>query len=477
MQHRYMLKMMEVCDVQGFVYGIIPKKGKPMSGSSDNLRGWWKERVKFDRNGPAAIAKYHAELGNILGLNGVLNGKAPLHTLNELPDTTLASILSSLMQHCKPPQRKFPLEKGVVPPWWPTGKEKWWQELGFSKDPGPPPYKKPHDLKKVWKLCVLTAVMKHMSPDIAKIRNVIRHSKSLQDKLTAKETAIWMAVVNHEESLARKMYPSLFPPEEGGKNEPNLLNETNDYDVEVLEGSDDDMDVVKEQNQLPAPPQNNANMPLKDENVDTSNKVNVMPLEAANNNKRKGSELIEITPNEANYMCHNPYCPYHDQCLGFLDRNARNNHQLSCTYTGNNKSAVPYGQSNQIAAPAAANSGVVTPENNGGEMVSDLMTIYATSSEQKNMVPVANQNQQLQNLQPLMDKNFYGQGVISNGCNKLPSEVAQVPVHANVSTSMDPWYDLKAFNPQFDGATFDHYALIDSPIVATPRHNFPWLYH
>ncbi|THU53682.1 hypothetical protein C4D60_Mb10t17030 [Musa balbisiana] len=36
---KYMLKMMEVCKAQGFVYGIIPEKGKPVSGASDNLRG------------------------------------------------------------------------------------------------------------------------------------------------------------------------------------------------------------------------------------------------------------------------------------------------------------------------------------------------------------------------------------------------------------------------------------------------------
>ncbi|KAL9388289.1 hypothetical protein Peur_016894 [Populus x canadensis] len=53
---KYMLKMMEVCKAQGFVYGIIPEKGKPVSGASDNLRGWWKEKVRFDRNGPAAIS-------------------------------------------------------------------------------------------------------------------------------------------------------------------------------------------------------------------------------------------------------------------------------------------------------------------------------------------------------------------------------------------------------------------------------------
>lgn len=58
---RYMLKMMEICKAQGFVYGIIPENGKPVIGASDNLREWWKEKVRFDRNGPAAIAKYQAD--------------------------------------------------------------------------------------------------------------------------------------------------------------------------------------------------------------------------------------------------------------------------------------------------------------------------------------------------------------------------------------------------------------------------------
>ncbi|KAM7278006.1 hypothetical protein ACFE04_005140 [Oxalis oulophora] len=59
---KYMLKLMEVCKARGFVYGIIPEKGKPVTGSSDNIRAWWKEKVKFDKNGPAAIAKYEAEI-------------------------------------------------------------------------------------------------------------------------------------------------------------------------------------------------------------------------------------------------------------------------------------------------------------------------------------------------------------------------------------------------------------------------------
>jgi ethylene-insensitive protein 3 len=199
---KYMLKLMEVCKARGFVYGIIPEKGKPVSGSSDNIRAWWKEKVKFDRNGPAAIAKYEAECLAMSEAENNRNGNSQ-STLQDLQDATLGSLLSSLMQHCDPPQRKYPLEKGVPPPWWPTGNEDWWSHLNLPHGQSPP-YKKPHDLKKMWKVGVLTAVIKHMSPDIAKIRRHVRQSKCLQDKMTAKESSIWLGVLSREEALIRQ---------------------------------------------------------------------------------------------------------------------------------------------------------------------------------------------------------------------------------------------------------------------------------
>ncbi|KAM0045169.1 putative transcription factor EIL family [Helianthus debilis subsp. tardiflorus] len=196
---KYMLKLMEVCKARGFVYGIVPEKGKPVGGSSDNLRAWWKEKVKFDKNGPAAITKYDTDcISKGQGI-GCRNGNSNA-ILQDLQDATLGSLLSALMQHCDPPQRKFPLEKGQPPPWWPTGGEDWWSRLGLPKGQSPP-YKKPHDLKKMWKVGVLTAVIKHMSPDIAKIRKLVHQSKCLQDKMTAKESSIWLGVLSREESL------------------------------------------------------------------------------------------------------------------------------------------------------------------------------------------------------------------------------------------------------------------------------------
>ncbi|RZC90904.1 hypothetical protein C5167_028735 [Papaver somniferum] len=82
---RGMLHMMEVCKAQGFAYGIILENGKSATGASDNLRGWWKEKVGFSRNAPIVIEQYK--------------------------DTTLRYILSTLIQGCNPAQRKFPIER------------------------------------------------------------------------------------------------------------------------------------------------------------------------------------------------------------------------------------------------------------------------------------------------------------------------------------------------------------------------------
>ncbi|WVZ65387.1 hypothetical protein U9M48_014761 [Paspalum notatum var. saurae] len=195
---KYMLKLMQVCNARGFVYGIIPDKGKPVSGASDNIRAWWKEKVKFDKNGPAAIEKYESE--NLVTVNAQSGGTKNQPSLMDLQDATLGSLLSSLMQHCDPPQRKYPLEKGTPPPWWPSGNEEWWSALGLPSGQIPP-YKKPHDLKKVWKVGVLTGVIKHMSPNFDKIRNRVQKSKCLQDKMTAKESLIWLGVLQREERL------------------------------------------------------------------------------------------------------------------------------------------------------------------------------------------------------------------------------------------------------------------------------------
>ncbi|XP_006660770.1 ETHYLENE INSENSITIVE 3-like 3 protein [Oryza brachyantha] len=231
---KYMLKLMEVCNARGFVYGIIPDKGKPVSGASDNIRAWWKEKVKFDKNGPAAIAKYESE--NMASADAPSSGIKNQHSLMDLQDATLGSLLSSLMQHCNPPQRKYPLEKGTPPPWWPSGDEDWWIALGLPRGQIPP-YKKPHDLKKVWKVGVLTAVIKHMSPDFDKIRNHVRKSKCLQDKMTAKESLIWLSVLQREERLVYSIDNGMSEVTHLALEDRNgdTHSSNNEYDVDGIE--------------------------------------------------------------------------------------------------------------------------------------------------------------------------------------------------------------------------------------------------
>ncbi|CAN0862038.1 Putative ETHYLENE INSENSITIVE 3-like 4 protein [Linum grandiflorum] len=264
---KYMVKIMEVCNGRGFVYGIIPEKGKPVSGSSDSLRHWWKDSVQFDQTATQALIQFHSSSSPAAA---VVDHPAP-NRLHELQDTTLGSLISALMQHCVPPQRRFPLERGLPPPWWPTGNEIWWEGQGSATtEHGPPPYRKPHDLKKAWKLSLLTAVMKHMAPDFHRMRRLVRHSKSLQDKMTAKESAIWSTVVSQEEAL------------------------------------------------------------LGDR---MTNSLRISELASSSAEKRKKSSSDrEAEDADLRYSCRNKTCPQSKLGLGFIDKNARSDHQSDCAY-------------------------------------------------------------------------------------------------------------------------------------------------
>jgi ethylene-insensitive protein 3 len=480
---KYMLKMMEVCKAQGFVYGIIPEKGKPVSGASDNLRAWWKEKVRFDRNGPAAIAKYQADHSIPVKNEDCSAVASTPHTLQELQDTTLGSLLSALMQHCDPPQRRFPLEKGIAPPWWPTGNEEWWPQLGLPKDQGPPPYKKPHDLKKAWKVSVLTAVIKHMSPDIAKIRKLVRQSKCLQDKMTAKESATWLAIIHQEEVLARKLYPDRCPPVSAGGGGFLAISDSSDYDVEGL-GDEPNVEVedckphdVNPFNMGAAGPKDRLMMPP----VDPQIKGELIEINSDFIPKRKQLATEQHSLMDQNiYTCEFPRCPYNDYRLGFLDRNARNNHQMNCPYRSNSSQvfgmsnfqingdkpavfSLPFAQPKPVTPPAVNQSpninvsGLGLPED-GQKMISELMSFYDTNlPHDKSMCPgnlnaTEDHNQQLQQQQQKfqlqMDNNYYSQGVVMGG---NMCEETTIPMHHNVFPTTEMQFaQCKAFDPPFD---------------------------
>ncbi|PVH35403.1 hypothetical protein PAHAL_7G174800 [Panicum hallii] len=197
---RHMLKMMEACNARGFVYGVVGEDGVPVSGSSDSLRGWWKDDVGFDRSGPLALLAGQEATGG----PGSPMAASFLYGLHDIQDSTLGSLLSALIQHCEPPQRSFPLDRGLAPPWWPTGREPWWGMQGEAQaHQGPPPYRKPHDLKKAWKISLLSAVIKHLTPRFDQMRKLVWQSKRLQHKMSARDAETWSKVITQEEALDR----------------------------------------------------------------------------------------------------------------------------------------------------------------------------------------------------------------------------------------------------------------------------------
>ncbi|XP_044483233.1 ETHYLENE INSENSITIVE 3-like 3 protein [Mangifera indica] len=332
---KYMLKLMEVCKVRGFVYGIIPEKGKPVSGSSDNIRAWWKEKVKFDKNGPAAIAKYEADCLVMGEAENNQNGNSK-SILQDLQDATLGSLLSSLMQHCDPPQRKYPLEKGVPPPWWPTGNEDWWVKLGLPHGQRPL-YKKPHDLKKMWKVGVLTAVIKHMSPDIAKIRRHVRQSKCLQDKMTAKESAIWLGVLSREESLIRQ--PSSDNGTSGitemlvgdnGTKKRHAISSDSNYDVD---GIDDGVGSVsskdnRENQPMDVEPANGAGNSLAQSGQENRPKPKKTRRGGYRGKPRPANQAHRMSPNECQHDEPKRNLPdINENDIPLIDYNAHDNQQ------------------------------------------------------------------------------------------------------------------------------------------------------
>ncbi|XLT12794.1 hypothetical protein HN51_058484 [Arachis hypogaea] len=299
---KYMVKIMKICKARGFVYGIVPEKGKPVTASSDSLREWWKEDIRFDQNAPTAIAKY-----------------LPIHLLHDLQDATLGSLLSSLMQHCMPPQRRYPLDKGVAPPWWPNGSEVWWGQQGLlAQEQGPPPYKKPHDLKKAWKVSVLASVIKHMSPDLEKLRRLVTQSKTLQDRMTAKDSATWSKVVNKEETLLKltnkclKISPSSSKDEENNK-------EDDEGETEVFESSS----INSINNSL-----DHVLFGGGGSSSTGDSEKRKCNFDSNNNDNSFVDKLL--------YTCQNIDCPQSHLSMGFRDKNSRMDHESMCAFRSAN---------------------------------------------------------------------------------------------------------------------------------------------
>ncbi|KAI3930169.1 hypothetical protein MKX01_014327 [Papaver californicum] len=515
-----MIKLMELCKAQGFVYGIILEDGKPVTGASDNLRSWWKDKVRFDQNAPVAIENYQQGDHAIPGLNRSLDAVAstPARTLNELQDSTLGSLISTLNQHCDPHQRRFPLDKGVTPPWWPSGNEEWWSQLGLPKDPGPPPYRKPHDLKKAWKVIVLMAIIKHMSPDIAKIRRLVSQSKIMQNKMTANESQTWRAIINQEEALARNLHPGNFSfmSSSGGINGSIItISDSGDYDVQGVEGAPN-----MEAQELKPTDTNLFNLRGA---VGANERIMAQPMQGEITNsdfssKRKLSDDLETVVGNNIYTCEHKLCPSSNYRNGFLDRTSRNNHQALCAHGSSYSSqgleissskfqiieenpppvfSMPSNQSSQDSIPSSANQSqisslnptstqpimnvpglVVTEDENADQnaqnSVNNLFPTFDPNAPQVTNIPnhvgldgkIDNQSPTQNEVQ--LDERFYGQGVIDMGVEET-SNAVNTPMSQDMYQNIFPVHEIhfgQAFesNPSEITTDFFSFAFDDQQI-------------
>ncbi|VAH26249.1 unnamed protein product [Triticum turgidum subsp. durum] len=210
------------------------------------------------------------------------------------------------------------------------------EEEEEDDDLGPPPYKKPHDLKKAWKVAVLTAVIKHMSPDVDKVRRLVRQSKCLQDKMTAREIVTWLAVLKAEEELSHKLHPGACLPPRPSAGALSFDASSGEYDVDFF--GEEAANQMKARSEA---------APFVDLTMDasSSNEFMIMPpalmkeettdADFTRAQKRSAADAepeLMLNGNARVFTCENVQCPHAGHALGFLDRNARSAHQYACRY-------------------------------------------------------------------------------------------------------------------------------------------------
>ncbi|KAL5197113.1 hypothetical protein ABZP36_000625 [Zizania latifolia] len=128
-------------------------------------------------------------------------GPSPLvRAVAGLSDTVLTCMAKVLMKKCQPPQDRFPLfgRWPVSPPWWPTGDELWWPELGSSAPAVPPPYKPVRLLSTADKVAAVVAMVKSIAPDYERLAAAIQMAPTVTGIITDAEAMAWDAGLTSE---------------------------------------------------------------------------------------------------------------------------------------------------------------------------------------------------------------------------------------------------------------------------------------
>jgi len=114
------------------------------------------------------------------------------------------------MQYRYLPQMRYPLERGNHPQWWPSEKESWWNEIKFSKDIGPPPNRKPMDLKKGLVILCFGSYENTCLLKFRKLRILLDILGVCKINSVLNKHLFVFFYNNYEERIARRVYPNLF---------------------------------------------------------------------------------------------------------------------------------------------------------------------------------------------------------------------------------------------------------------------------
>ncbi|TVU39988.1 hypothetical protein EJB05_13433, partial [Eragrostis curvula] len=146
---------------------------------------------------PVNFYGYKSSAGGFPSMAAPAGGPPLAEALDSFLSTTLMRMLSALMPLCDPPLRNYERKIGAPPQWWPTASEPWWASevaahlLGMPI--GPVPFVAGKLLNKANKVAVLVAIVKHLSPDFARITAATSNCL-----LFASEDALWNAALQNE---------------------------------------------------------------------------------------------------------------------------------------------------------------------------------------------------------------------------------------------------------------------------------------
>lgn len=190
------------------------------------------------------VGSYSYPIGRVVsGLPEPAVGMPLAAALDKMDNSSLGRMLSALMPACHPPLLHHQSKTGAPPPWWPKGTEDWWvpevvAHLDTVAVHTPVPFASSYSLKKVQKVAVLVAIVKHLVPDFARITTTVMHS----GKLSVPEISLWHSGLNNERAkYMRPVFVALQPPQQQQQGDGSTAsNPSSGSTVAIVHSGNDD---------------------------------------------------------------------------------------------------------------------------------------------------------------------------------------------------------------------------------------------